>query len=132
MVRINRQSEIERRSANDRSKKRQVQTRQMGCDEALRFLSQVSKRVNVSEDFVTSQELGGGQGASNRDRAVDSAEVQVEEAEKQLAALTKKEADSLRKRAKSNWHLALELVTTGALGDEYAALGVSPKFSTLW
>lgn len=63
MVRMNRQNESkqQRNTSGDRSK-RQGQTRQMSCDEALRFLSQASSVANVDEDFVTDQVVGRGEG----------------------------------------------------------------------
>ena len=140
MVKVNRRALSEeldgdRRSTDDggrRSRKKRETIRVVGCDEALRFLTQVQKDANVREDFVTDVRLGRGQGVTNRNHAMDSVEDQVEQAQKDVDAATKEQADARRKRAKAHWHHALELVTMGVLWNDHNECGVSPKFSSLW
>ncbi|KAL7547448.1 hypothetical protein ACHAWF_010744 [Thalassiosira exigua] len=132
MIKINRDivSENNRRfNSPGGRRKRHEARRVMGCDEALRFLSQVQREANVREDFVTDVVVGQGQAAASRDHATDSAEAQIKAATEELASATKAQAEAQRKRAKSRWHLALELVTTGYV-DEYN--GVNAKWSSLW
>ena len=138
MININRQMLSEKRSetlARDhesgRSRKKQERNRRLGCDEALRFLSQHQEQAKVSEGMVTNQMVGRGQGAANRSRA-SGAEVKLKEAQDEVDDATKKQARARKKRAKSYWHLALEGVTTGALADQHEALGVGKKFASLW
>mmetsp|Transcript_40151 Transcript_40151/g.82611 ORF Transcript_40151/g.82611 Transcript_40151/m.82611 type:complete len:886 (+) Transcript_40151:499-3156(+) len=140
MVKANRRAmsdelDGDRRSTDDggrRSRKKRETIRVVGCDEALRFLTQVQKDANVREDFVSDVRVGRGQGVTNRNHAMDSVEDQVEQAQKDVDAATKEEADARRKRAKAHWHHALELVTMGMLWNDHNECGVSPKFSSLW
>ena len=87
MININRQMLSEKRSetlARDhesgRSRKKQERNRRLGCDDALRFLSQHQEQAKVSDGMVTNQMVGRGQGAGNRSRA-SGAEVKLKEAQ---------------------------------------------------
>ena len=100
---------------------------------ALAYLSQVERNANVGEEFVSEQVFGGGQGASSRNYAVDSIEVQIEKAQNSMNDADIKVANARRKRAQAHWQLALELITTGSLSKDKEVLSrVSTKVSSLW
>jgi hypothetical protein len=101
--------------------------------QALSYLSQAERAANVGTDFISEQTFAGGQGASSRTYAVDSIEDQIEVIKERVNEGRKKEADAKQKRAKANWHLALERITTGAFNsDKEVLIRVSPKISSLW
>eukprot|EP00956_Cyclotella_meneghiniana_P002045 scaffold2280_cov68-Cyclotella_meneghiniana.AAC.2 len=100
---------------------------------ALAYLSQVERNANVGEEFVSEQVFGGGQGASSRNYAVDSIEVQIEKVQNSMNDADIKVANARRKRAQAHWQLALELITTGSLSKDKEVLSrVSTKVSSLW
>lgn len=105
--------------------------RALSCGEAIRFLSQVIEGARVDSDFVSDLTIGGGGGVTRRDRAVDSAELQLAEAKETLARAEREINTHRSKRAKANWHRMLELITTGRLSSA-AMESVSPKFRSLW
>ena len=91
------------------------QRRVLSVDEAIEFLSCVVESARVSEDFVTTQVLGGGMGRSNRDRAADSAAKKLEDAKGRLQTAQDAMKVARAERAKARWHQALEMITTGQL-----------------
>ena len=114
-------------------KKRTETIRTMSPLAALRFLSQADRAANVREDFVSDVRLGRGQGAASRARAVDDIETQVKEAQASVDEASKKESVARKTRAVKNWHLALELITTGALcEDDELVSRVKPSIARLW
>jgi ribosome-binding factor A len=114
-------------------KKRPAVIKTLSPIQALTYLSQAERAANVGSDFVSEQTFAGGQGASSRTYAVDSIEVQIEKAQKNVDEASKKEAEARRRRAKAHWHLALELITTGSLiKNKQAMKRASTKISSLW
>jgi hypothetical protein len=100
----------------------------MSCEEALRFLSQHEEQGRTAgDDMVTEVAVGGGRGATNRDRAVGNAVDRLKEVQDNVAKAEKALATAKTKRAKNRWHGALEKVTTGEYND-----GRTHKFSALW
>lgn len=105
------------------------------CDEAVRYLSQVEDLARTDSDFVTDVRMGGGGGASNRNRAAlvsleDRYNQQVETLERGKVLIE----SSYKKRAKALWYKALEGVTTGRLfgkNDDFYRQ-VNPKFRAMW
>lgn len=91
----------------------------------------MEKGANVGDEFVSTQQFSRGQGATSRARAVEGIDEQAKHAQDEIDAALVLTGKERRKRAKANWHLALELITTGALSDELMAQ-VSPKMSFLW
>ena len=126
-----RRNETSGRNAERSRGKRRETTRVMSCDAALTFLSQVQTDANVAEDFVSDERVSRGAGATNRAHAMDSIEDQMKQAQENVDEATKKAADARTKRAKANWHLAVELITTGA-GEEVTRGRISPRFASLW
>ena len=113
--------------------KKKESTRVLSPLQALRYLSQAERQANVGDEFISDQQFSRGQGASNRTRAVEGIQEQVQQAQHAVGEATKKEAEAKSKRAKAHWHLALELVTTGALGNDDEMMSrVSPKMLLLW
>ena len=112
--------------------KRTETTRTMSPLEALRFLSQADKAVNVQEGFVSDQRVGRGQGVSNRTRATEDIGQLVADAQTLVNESTKKRVSSKQTIARKRWQLALELVTTGVLGDEDSLSRVKPSIRNLW
>lgn len=101
--------------------------------QALSYLSQAERAANVGTDFVSEQTFAGGQGTSSRTYASDSIEMQIESIREKVDQGTRKEAEARQRRAKAHWHLALELITTGALNNDKEVLArVSPTISSLW
>lgn len=123
-----------KKAADQPSRKKRREARQvMSPSEALRYLSQHERRANVGEDFVTNQQFSRGQGANSRaNQAMERIEDQVKRAQEKVDEFARKEAEARRKRAKAYWHLALELITTGAGDVDERQVGVSPKWSSLW
>ena len=119
---------------NDRHRtKRTETTRVMSPLEALRFLSQADREANVREGFVSDVRMGRGQGAANRGRATEDIQSQVKVAQTLVEESTKKEAAARSCRAKKHWHLALELITSGALLPNNELVGmVKPSILHLW
>lgn len=119
--------------ASPRKKKKPGTIKVLSPIQALTYLSQAERAANVGSDFVSELTFAGGQGASTRTYAVDSIEVQIEASQHKVEVARRKEADAKRKRAKANWHLALELITTGGLiKNKQVMTRVSPKVSSLW
>lgn len=108
--------------------------RVMSCDEAIRYLSQAQEQVNVREDFVSHQQMGLGGGLSNhRSIAFNSIESQLEETQGFVRKSVINLKQARRKKSKSLWHMALEMVTTGRIEiDGSARARISPKFLKLW
>jgi hypothetical protein len=107
----------------------------LSCDEAVRFLSQVEDLARTDADYVTDIRVGGGGGISNRNRALESLEERYEQESKELEQAKSLHYSSLRKRARSNWHFALEGVTTGRLfanNDRDSYRNVNPRMHRLW
>jgi hypothetical protein len=103
----------------------------ISCDEAIDFLSQVIDTVRVETGFETTQLAGGGMGRNRRHRATESAAEKLDSARKRLESAKKQVAIEKSKRAKTRWHQALEMITTGALEPSYAATGNS-AIQHLW
>jgi len=103
----------------------------LSCDGALRFLSQHQRDANVGEEFVSEQQFRGGGGVTARAHATESIDDQLNRAREDIDGAAKKIIDARRKRAKAYWHLALELITTGASCQDLLSR-VSPKFTFLW
>ena len=133
MLRKRLQNELDdKRTALKQQKKADSQCT-LSCDEALRFLSQYQKSANVGEAFVSEQQFRGGGGATSRARATQSVQEQCQLAQEMIDDSTKKASEARRKRAKAHWHLALELITTGALCDDGELIGrVSFGMLLLW
>lgn len=90
-------------------------TNLLSCVEAIRFLSQIEDKARTDADFVTDVRVGGGEGVSRRDRAMQNPEELLEQAKARYAKEKQTLAVARSKRAKARWHLALEGVTTGHL-----------------
>jgi hypothetical protein len=100
----------------------------MSCDDALRFLSQHEEQARTGgDDMVTEFAVGGGRGATNRDRAVGNAVDRLKEVQDIVAKAETALIAAKTKRAKNRWHRALEQVSTGEYSD-----GRTHKFSGLW
>lgn len=87
----------------------------LSVEKAIEFLSRVIDSARVEDGFETTQLVGGGMGRSRRDRAFESADVKLGEAKQRLKEAKNEANSTISRRAKARWHLALELITTGAL-----------------
>ncbi|GKZ00609.1 hypothetical protein MPSEU_001013100 [Mayamaea pseudoterrestris] len=103
----------------------------ISCDDAIRYLSQVADTARVGSGFVTEMTLGTGGGASRRDRAVDSVELQLEESQKTLVEADRSLVLHRAKRARANWQRLLELITTGHLTSDLTKTS-SATFRCVW
>ena len=129
---LSRMEKNNNQTARHKDKKKES-TRVLSPLQALRYLSQAERQANVGDEFISDQQFSRGQGASNRTRAVEGIEEQVQQAQHAVDEATKKEAEAKSRRAKAHWHLALELVTTGALCNQHELMSkVSPKMLLLW
>ena len=129
----------QREQTRQRRTKKQESQMVLSCDRALRFLSQHQREANVGEEFVSEQQFRGGGGATARAHATENIEDQITRAQEEIDGANKKIIEARRKRAKAHWHLALELITTGALSMNVAEVQgqgllskVSPRFTFLW
>eukprot|EP00578_Thalassiosira_sp_NH16_P021382 CAMPEP_0181099756 /NCGR_PEP_ID=MMETSP1071-20121207/12826_1 /TAXON_ID=35127 /ORGANISM="Thalassiosira sp., Strain NH16" /LENGTH=1332 /DNA_ID=CAMNT_0023182433 /DNA_START=29 /DNA_END=4027 /DNA_ORIENTATION=+ len=113
--RILARDEKQKEQTHRHKKKKAESMRVMSPAEALRYLSQAERNANVGDEFISDQQFSRGQGATSRVRAAEDIEDQVKRAHDLVSEASKKEKDARSKRARSHWHLALELITTGAL-----------------
>lgn len=120
-------------SNDDQKRKKAGVIKFLSPPKALAYLSQVERNANVGEEFVSEQQFGGGQGCSSRTYAIDSIDVQIENAQKSINDADRKATNARRKRAQAHWQLAMELITTGSLSKDKEVLSrVSTKVSSLW
>lgn len=109
--------------------------RNLSCDEAVVFLSQVEDKARTDDDFVTDVRFRGGAGVSNRNRAIDNLEARQKRYMEELTRAKKARKIPLRKWAKGLWLKLLEQVTTGQLfenRDDDFYKNVNPRIRGLW
>ena len=101
------------------------------CDDAIRYLSQVEDFARTGDDFVTDVTMGGGDGVSRRNRALNSPEFILGERKKDLDAAKVELNKARSKRARARWHLALEKITTGDLPPD-CLVGINEGIAHTW
>lgn len=92
--------------------------RSLSIEEAIQFISQAHSATRTRTDFVSDLVMGGGGGAANRIRAVQSgtkAEDRLHDRQEKLRLTQNALASDRNRRAKARWLWAVEAITTGEL-----------------